>query len=404
MKKLFTLFSFAIACYSFAQTPVINGVFSPSEGWGSIRGTGTQAGASNGWESTDAQELYFTSDATYYYFGAKCVVASWMQFNFAVNSRSGGGSTDSWGRAITYAQTNLPDFMFRGNFDGAPGSYTEYHTWNGSAWTGGGTNVNAAGTEAKWTSAGGFIEIRVPKTTLVGDPLTGDIIFIITGNQGVGDAGGPNGAHGIFDAIPNQTNGTSWNLPGNATTATSYVTNITMPATLSFFKGEVKNNTATVSWLSNTENNFSHYEVEASNNASNWNKIATVAAKGNNSNYTATATINQNTWYRLKMVDKDGSFAYCNAVLLKVTGKKGNIELLGNPVKDQIKISINNDKITNYTAEIFSLDGKRMAVKNYQHAGGVTTLSIDAPSAKGTYFVRFTNNGIITDVLKVLVD
>lgn len=403
MKKLFTLLSVVLSTASFAQTPVINGVYNPAEGWGPVRGTGTQIGASNGWEGTDAQELYFTSDATYYYFGAKCVVASWMQFNFAVNTKTGGSSTDSWGRAITYSQTNLPDFMFRGNFDGSPGSYTEYHTWSGSAWTGGGTNVNAAGTEAKWTSAGGFIEIRVPKTTLTGNPLTGDIIFIITGNQGVGDSGGPNAAHGIFDAIPNQTNGTSWNLPGNATTATSYVTNVTMPATLGYFKGEIKNGAANLSWASTNEINFSHYEVEASSNAVNWNKVATVIAKGNNSNYTASAAINQNTWYRLKLVDKDGSFNYCNAVLLKVAGKK-SIELLSNPVKDAIKVSINNDKPTNYTAEIFSVDGKKVAAKTYAHAGGVTTLSMDAPAVKGLYYLRFTNNGLITDVLKVKVD
>ncbi len=394
MKKLFTLLAVVFSIASFAQTPVINGVYNPAEGWGPAVATGN---GTVGWADANARTLYVTYDNNYVYFGAECSAQAWQQFVIAINNRPGGSNTDSWGRSITYNHTNRPDFLIRGDIAG--GNYAEIHTWSGTAWGGLTTNINNAGTEVKGIFAGtapfnGFLEVRVPRS-VIGWGLLGDVQFIIGGN---------NNDHGCFDAIPNDNNSSDWNLPASATSLSNYVTNVTMPANLGFFKGEVKNNTATISWLSNTESNFSHYEVEASNNASNWNKIATVIAKGNNSNYTATAAINQNTWYRLKMVDKDGSFAYCNAVLLKVTGKKGNIELLGNPVKDQIKISINNDKITNYTAEIFSLEGKRMAVKNYQHAGGVTTLSIEAPSAKGTYFVRFTNNGIITDVLKVLVD
>ena len=158
---------------------------------------------------------------------------------------------------------------------------------------------------------------------------------------------------------------------------------------------------ANLGWQSTTEVNFSQYEVEQSANASNWNKIATVPAKGNNSSYTASAAMSQNTWYRLKMVDKDGSFAYSNAVLLKTTTKK-SIELLSNPVKDVVRISINNTT-SNYTTEIFTVDGKRVAVKNYQHPGGVSTLILTAPSAKGLYFIKFTNASTI-ETLKFTVD
>jgi Secretion system C-terminal sorting domain len=394
MKKIFTLFTFAIATYSFAQTPVINGIYSPAEGWGSVKGTGDGL---VGWADANARSLYVTYDNNFVYFGAECSAQSWQQFVIAINNKPGGGSVDSWGRSITYSHTNRPDILIRGDIAG--GNYAEIHTWNGTGWDGLTNNINAGGTEVKGIFAGatpfnGFLEVRVPRS-IIGWGLVGDVQFIIGGN---------NNDHGCFDAIPNDNNSTGWNPPASATIVSNYVTNVTMPANLGFFRGEVKNNNATISWLSTTEINFSHYEVEASNNANSWNKIATVPAKGNNSNYNTSAIINQNTWYRLKMVDKDGSIAYSSSVLLKTSGKKAAIELLSNPVKDQIKISINNDKITNYTAEIFTVDGKRVALKNYQHAGGVTTLSLDAPSNRGTYFVRFTNNGIITDVLKVLVD
>jgi hypothetical protein len=397
MKKLFTLLSILVSTFSFAGTPTIDGVYNAAEGWG----TAVSLGDGNvGWSNANAKKLYVTADANYVYFGAECSAESWQQFVFAVNTKAGGDGTDSWGRTITYNQTNKPDFLFRGDITG--GNYAEYHVWNGTAWTGTGVNINAGGTEVKGVFAGtapynGFLEIRVPKATL-GNILVGDVQFIITGNNS-GAASG----HGCFDAIPNDNNCTGWSSPTNASVVSNYATNVTMPSTLGYFKGEIKNGNANLSWSSNNEINFSHYELEQSNNATNWTKIATVLAKGSNSNYTANAPINQNTWYRLKLVDKDGSFNYCNAVLLKVAGKK-SIELLSNPVTDLIKVSINNDKATNYSAEIFSADGKRIATKNYAHPGGVTTFSLDAPTMKGLYYIRFTTNGLTTDVIKVKVD
>lgn len=397
MKKFFTLLSFIATTSVFAGTPTIDGVYSAGEGWGTAVATGD---GNAGWSNANAKKLYVTADASYIYFGAECSAESWQQFIFAVNTKSGGNGTDSWGRTITYNHTNLPDFLFRGNIAG--NNYAEYHVWNGTAWAGLGTNVNASGTEVKGVFAGtapfnGFIEIRVPKATL-GSPLIGDVQFIITGNNG-GSASG----HGCFDAIPNDNNCTGWNNPTNASTVSNYAANVTMPATLSYFKGELKNGMANLSWASTNEINFSHYEVEASNNAVNWSKVATVIAKGSNSNYNSSLAISQNTFYRLKLVDKDGSVNYCNAVLLKVAAKK-SIELFSNPVKNEIKVLINNDKATIYTAEIFTADGKKVAAKTYAHAGGVTTLSMDAPATKGIYYLRFTNNSIISDVLKVKVD
>ena len=188
--------------------------------------------------------------------------------------------------------------------------------------------------------------------------------------------------------------------PVTATTWATY-NNGTMPANLTYFSGDFKNGNANLGWQSTTEVNFSQYEVEQSANASNWDKIATVPAKGNNSIYTASAVMSQNTWYRLKMVDKDGSFAYSNAVLLKTATKK-SIELLSNPIKDVVRVSINNST-SNYTVEIFTVDGKRVAVKNYQHSGGVSTLTINAPNAKGLYYIKFTNASTI-ETLKFMVD
>jgi hypothetical protein len=392
MKKLFTFFSTISIIASFAGTPTIDGVYSASEGWGTTIATGNGV---VGWSDANAKKLYMTFDNNYVYLGAECSAQSWQQFIFALNNKSGGSSTDSWGRQINYNHTNKPDFLFRGDIAG--GNYAEYHVWNGTSWTGTGVNVNASGTEVKGVFSAtapydGFLEIRIPRS-LIGFGLLCDVQFIIGGNAN---------DHGCFDAIPNDNNSSGWNPPASTTNLTQYVSNVAMPATLGQFNGDVKANTANLNWTSISENNLSHYEIEQSVNSINFNKIGNISAKGSNQMYNFSTSIQQNTWYRLKFVDKDGSFSYCNAVLLK-TAVKNTIEVLGNPVKDVVKFSVDNDKATNYIVELFSADGKKIASKTYAHPGGVTTMNMNAPAMKGLYYVRFTN-GFTTDVLKIKVD
>jgi hypothetical protein len=77
---------------------------------------------------------------------------------------------------------------------------------------------------------------------------------------------------------------------------------------------------------------------------------------------------------------------------------------MSNPTKDIIRVSINNDANTSYVAELFTQDGKRVATQNYQHISGTSVFTIKAPKTAGLYYLRFSNNGLVSDVLKVKVD
>lgn len=398
MKKIFTLFSVFTTVFAFAGTPTIDGSYNSNEGWGAPVATGD---AVVGWSDANAKKLYVTYDNNYVYFAAECSAQSWEQFIFAVNTQPGGNNTDPWGRTITYNQANQPDFLFRGDIAG--GNYAEYHVWNGSAWTGKGTNINSGGTEVKGSFSAsapydGFLEIRVPRST-IGWGTKCDVEFIITGNNG-GTASG----HGCFDAIPNETNCSSWSSPGNASTVTNYATNITMPVALNYFKGAVNNGLANLNWYSSTEANFSNYEVEQSFDSKNWKSIAIVSSKGNNSLYSTQSAIKQNTFYRLKLVDKDGSFVYSNIVLLKKSSKQ-SVELINNPVKDIVKLNINSATASNYMIDVYTVDGKKVCSKNYTHPGnGVTTISFDAPVLSGLYYISIKEEGKLLQTLKLQVD
>ncbi len=375
MKKIFLLCFLASASLAFAQSPTIDGVYSPTEGWGAIRGTGTQVGASNGWFSSDAQELYVTYDATYVYFGAKCKAASWMQFIFVVNTKAGGTNTDPWGRQITYNQTNRPDFLFRGDIAGS--NYAQFQSWDGAIWTGTSVNVNAAGTEVKGTFDGsdnGFIEIRVPKS-LIGVATVADVQFIIGGNDG---------SHGIFDAIPNETNATSWSAPGNATTATSYVSGIALPIELTAFG--VKNTAAgnLLHWATASEINSYTFDMERSLDGENFTPIGTVKAQGKAATYVFTdANLPLEAgglYYRLKAMDTDQTFAYSKVVSVQV-GKTKGLKVYPNPVANALTVEYTEGGLF----QVINLLGQQVLTGKTPSGG--RGLDVSA-LPQGTYFLK----------------
>jgi hypothetical protein len=187
------------------QTPVIDGLFDSSVIWGT-----PVAVANNiaGWADANAQELYITQDETYIYLGAKLNAPNWQSWAFLLNTKNGGGTADSWSRAIDYAHTDKPDYIFRGTFSG----YAEFHTWNGLSWSGVGSSVTNTEFAANPTN---LVEVRILKSA-IGDICDLDVQFYITGN---------NNEHGSFDAVPDDNNATSWNENNNRTQLGNYAPN-----------------------------------------------------------------------------------------------------------------------------------------------------------------------------------
>jgi len=211
-KYLIHAIVFLVLSYSniFSQ-PVMDGLFDGEAVWGSPFAT---ADGTAGWANANAKKLYFTESGYYLYFGAEVTASDWMDWAFLINTKSGGGSTESWSRSIDYNHSNLPDFILRGHFD----SYAEYHTWNGSSWDGIGTSINTAefGENISGTDQNGWVECRILKSEL-NNPTIGDIQFYITGDHN---------EHGTFDAVPDDENSTDWDQSANHTILDNFVTNI----------------------------------------------------------------------------------------------------------------------------------------------------------------------------------
>ena len=96
------------------------------------------------------------------------------------------------------------------------------------------------------------------------------------------------------------------------------VTLVWAKAVILEFRAEPENETIVITWRTGEEINVQHFVVERSTDDANYTAIGTVPAKGSNSDYRyedASLSHFKNVfYYRLKIVDTDGSYAYTDAL------------------------------------------------------------------------------------------
>ncbi len=114
-----------------------------------------------------------------------------------------------------------------------------------------------------------------------------------------------------------------------------------LPVRLVKFDASLENTNVLLQWNTTEEVNFSHFEVEKSSNAKKWSTVSNVVSNpvGNykflDSNLSGMTTI----YYRLKMVDKDNSYAYSSIKSLDTKNSELLVSLHPNPVSTILNIS-----------------------------------------------------------------
>ena len=126
-----------------------------------------------------------------------------------------------------------------------------------------------------------------------------------------------------------------------------------LPVELVNFNAKEQSNKIFVKWQTATEVNTSHFNVQKSNDGSNFKTIGTVASKGNSSYSFVDVMVDKlssTIYYRLEIVDKDGSKTYSKVESLMIKYKQQTTNIYPNPAKDLIYLTnknIKQVKITN---------------------------------------------------------
>jgi Secretion system C-terminal sorting domain len=148
-------------------------------------------------------------------------------------------------------------------------------------------------------------------------------------------------------------------------------------------------------WETASEINFSHFEIEKSFDTSKFLKIGELKANLDRNerqdynfideNISGNATI----YYRLKMVDLNGSYNYSKIISIE-NEQNLKFQILQNPVRNTVVIKINENLKADFDINIYDLFGKIIFSKKYDRKVDILKIST-FNFAPGEFILRLSN-------------
>lgn len=179
---------------------------------------------------------------------------------------------------------------------------------------------------------------------------------------------------------------------------------ITLPVELIEFNAVLdESEKVQLNWTTASEENSDYFSIEKSYDGISFFELSTVNAKGSSlspSNYfhwDLNPKIGYN-YYRLKMVDKDGSYEYSKTETVYLQGQKSIV--YPNPVTDVIYLSNDGMDISDCQYSIMDLSGKEVQRGNIPDNG---QLYLNEKIQNGLFIFNLMKNGISIQKEKILV-
>jgi serine protease len=183
-----------------------------------------------------------------------------------------------------------------------------------------------------------------------------------------------------------------------------------LPVSLLYFASSPTESGHLLKWEVTGESNSAYYLVERSVDAKKFDQIGKVAVTEVSGRKVYTfddrmplAGIN---YYRLKMVDTDGTYAYSFIVAQKSEITARTIEAFPNPVTLESEIQISLNGIGTETVSVNLINPLGQVVRRYRvkGSGNSSSFRIPASSLNGTYYVTcFNENGFMIGTSKLIV-
>ncbi|MBL0152147.1 MAG: T9SS type A sorting domain-containing protein [Chitinophagaceae bacterium] len=167
---------------------------------------------------------------------------------------------------------------------------------------------------------------------------------------------------------------------GRGVYRTDLFTGTTLPATLIDFGGVNRTTTNDLHWTVSQESGIAKYELERSADARNYNVIKSVTLRNSQvqTNYQFSDLVNpaqSEYYYRLKIIEDDGTYSYSVVVFIRIPGKT-NFSVTGNLVHDYVLLNYNLSNNQQMVIRLFNSSGALLRKNEYagQAGSGVYTI------------------------------
>lgn len=170
---------------------------------------------------------------------------------------------------------------------------------------------------------------------------------------------------------------------------------LALPVDLAYFKAKKEEENVILTWETKAEENSDFFIVEHSEDNQNWGSIGERAAADNSTQTIDYQMLHKNpsigkNYYRLQMVDRDGSFSYSE--IRTVDFKKGQniLAIYPNPYSTEFTIEAEFAVAGNARLEVSDVLGRVVAQQELLTGTGLQKITLNNLSdlAKGTYVLR----------------
>ena len=177
----------------------------------------------------------------------------------------------------------------------------------------------------------------------------------------------------------------------------TYTTN---PQWFGVYDGGVQiNNSIALSWLTSSEQNNSHFNVERSSNGKSFTTIGQVKSSGtsassNKYNFTDNNPLSGVNYYRLNVVETTGKMVLSKVVTVDFS-IKGSQKLMAypNPTKSALDINYESNEDVSLNIQVLDMTGKVHLTKQIEGLKGDNNIRLDIENLpNGAYFMHVNDS------------
>ncbi len=175
---------------------------------------------------------------------------------------------------------------------------------------------------------------------------------------------------------------------------------VSVPVELIDFSGAFDGRYNVLQWQTASEVDFDFFELEKRNEEGTYTTIFKTQGVGNSSEaaqyqYTDKFITNTISYYRLKMIDRDGSFEYSKEVAIKNTGSV-LVSLYPNLVQETTTLEMNCPVSGNYPLHIVNASGQRVQSFSVPASKGKQRIELNVSELEeGIYFLYYPDRTCI---------
>jgi len=182
-----------------------------------------------------------------------------------------------------------------------------------------------------------------------------------------------------------------------------------LPVELTKFSGISRDKSNLLNWESSSELNFDRYVLERGPDAREELFTPITEVLGTGSVTLAASYKFEDTnplalsYYRLKMMDLDGSYEYSKIIVLENTSAAtGNVLVYPNPTQHAINLAFDSENSTDYLITITDLTGKIMSRITYEAYSGKNVKEINIANYPAGFYQVNVSGGNINQNVKII--